>query len=45
MEGNDIKINKKFWEEVIAYFTLIRHGPHRKRNNNVDTLTDTQTAR
>jgi hypothetical protein len=23
--------NKKFWEELIAYFPLIRHGPHRKR--------------
>jgi hypothetical protein len=24
-------LNKKFWEELIAYFPLIRHGPHRKR--------------
>jgi hypothetical protein len=24
-------INKKFWEELIAYFPLIRHGLHRKR--------------
>jgi hypothetical protein len=24
-------IYKKFWEELIAYFPLIRHGPHRKR--------------
>jgi hypothetical protein len=23
--------NKKFWEELIACFLLIRHGPHRKR--------------
>jgi hypothetical protein len=23
--------DKKFWEELIAYFSLIRHGPHRKR--------------
>jgi hypothetical protein len=23
--------NKKFWEEIIAYFPLIRHGPHWKR--------------
>jgi hypothetical protein len=23
--------NKKFWEELIAYFPLIRHGPHRKQ--------------
>jgi hypothetical protein len=22
--------NKNFWEELIAYFPLIRHGPHRK---------------
>jgi hypothetical protein len=29
--------NQKFWEELIAYFPLIRHGPHRKRNKYVDT--------
>jgi hypothetical protein len=23
--------NKKLWEELIAYFPRIRHGPHRKR--------------
>jgi hypothetical protein len=23
--------NKRFWEELIAYFPLIRHGPHTKR--------------
>jgi hypothetical protein len=23
--------NKKFREELIAYFSLTRHGPHRKR--------------
>jgi hypothetical protein len=23
---------RKFWEELIAYFPLIRHGSHRKRN-------------
>jgi hypothetical protein len=23
--------HKKFWEELIAYFPFIRHGPHRKR--------------
>jgi hypothetical protein len=23
--------DKKFLEEIIAYFRLIRHGPHRKR--------------
>jgi hypothetical protein len=22
--------NKKLWEELVAYFPLIRHGPHRK---------------
>jgi hypothetical protein len=29
--------DKKFWEELIAYFPLIQHGPHRKWNNNGDT--------
>jgi hypothetical protein len=24
------KNNRKFWEELIAYFPLILHGPHRK---------------
>jgi hypothetical protein len=24
--------NKKFWEELIAYFPLTRHGPQRKRS-------------
>jgi hypothetical protein len=24
------KSKKKFWEELIAYFPLIRHGPQRK---------------
>jgi hypothetical protein len=23
--------NKKFWKELIAYFSLVRYGPHRKR--------------
>jgi hypothetical protein len=27
----DILLYKKFWEELTAYFPLIRHGPHRKR--------------
>jgi hypothetical protein len=27
-------LNKKFWEEVIAYFPSIRHGPHIKRRTN-----------
>jgi hypothetical protein len=31
------KYNKKFWEELIAYFPLIRHGLHRKRNKYVNT--------
>jgi hypothetical protein len=22
---------KKFWEELIVYFPLLRHGPHRKQ--------------
>jgi hypothetical protein len=25
--------DKKFWEELIAYFSLVRHGLHRKRKN------------
>jgi hypothetical protein len=24
--------SKKFWEELISYFPLIRYGPHRKRH-------------
>jgi hypothetical protein len=32
-------INNKFWEELIAYFPLIRHGPHRKQK-----IRDTHTA-
>jgi hypothetical protein len=29
---NDTPIqNKNFWEELIAYLPLVRHGPHRKR--------------
>jgi hypothetical protein len=30
-------LNKKFWEELMAYFRLVRHEPHRKRNNYEDT--------
>jgi hypothetical protein len=30
--GAVTKKNKKFREELIAYFPLIRHGPHRKRH-------------
>jgi hypothetical protein len=36
------KGNKKFWEDVIAYFPLIGHGPHRKRKK---IMGDIQTAR
>jgi hypothetical protein len=25
------KENKKFWKELIAYYPLIRCGPHRRR--------------
>jgi hypothetical protein len=25
----DVRNNKKFWEELIAYFLLIRHAPQR----------------
>jgi hypothetical protein len=28
---NSLRTNRKFWEELIAYFPLIRHGPHRKQ--------------
>jgi hypothetical protein len=31
MKDKLINKHKKFWEELIAYFPLIRHGPHRKR--------------
>jgi hypothetical protein len=26
-----LREDKKFWEELIAYFPLIRHGSHTKR--------------
>jgi hypothetical protein len=26
-----ISNNKKFWEELIAYISLTRHGTHRKK--------------
>jgi hypothetical protein len=29
--GSKLKVYKKFWEELIACFPLIRHGAHRKR--------------
>jgi hypothetical protein len=35
---------KKFWEELIAYFPLIWHRPHRERNNYVDTHRQTAVA-
>jgi hypothetical protein len=25
--------NNKFWEEIIAYFTMIRYGPHEKKKD------------
>jgi hypothetical protein len=28
----------KFWEGLIAYFPLIRHGPHRKRSRCLATI-------
>jgi hypothetical protein len=40
------KRHKKFWEELIAYFPLIRHGPHRKPSCCLATIggyTDTHT--
>jgi hypothetical protein len=27
-----LNLTKKFWEELMAYFNLIRHGPHGKRH-------------
>jgi hypothetical protein len=30
--------NEKFWEEVIAYFSLIRRGPHTKHTSNNSPL-------
>jgi hypothetical protein len=39
-------ISKNFWEELIAYFHLIQHGPHRKRKNwGGDTHTDSKIKR
>jgi hypothetical protein len=35
--GTFCKGNKTFWEELIAYFPLITHGPHRERDNYGDT--------
>jgi hypothetical protein len=35
---DEINIKKKFWEEIIAYFPLIRHGPHRKRSRCLATI-------
>jgi hypothetical protein len=36
---------KKFWEELIAYFPLRRHGPQRKRENyGTDTQADREAA-
>jgi hypothetical protein len=29
--NEDRKKNKKFWDELLAYFPSIRHGPQRKR--------------
>jgi hypothetical protein len=34
--------NKKFREELISYFQLIRHGPHRKGKNSGETQTHRQ---
>jgi hypothetical protein len=31
------KVVPVLWEELIAYFPSIQHGPHRKQNNCVDT--------
>jgi hypothetical protein len=34
-----MNIDKKFWEELIAYIPLLRDGPHRKQKNEGDTQT------
>jgi hypothetical protein len=45
LQGSDwLKLNEKFWEELIAYCPLIRNGPHRKQKK-IGEGTDTQTAR
>jgi hypothetical protein len=33
----EMDVNKKFWEELIAYFPLIQ-GPHRKRSRCLATI-------
>jgi hypothetical protein len=33
MDNTNIKKNKKFWEELIAYFPLILYGLQRKQKN------------
>jgi hypothetical protein len=35
-------MHKKFWEELIVYFPLIGHGPHRKLKNKEREHTGTQ---
>jgi hypothetical protein len=35
------EFNKKFWEELTAYFSLILHGAHKKQNSRAG-YTDTQ---
>jgi hypothetical protein len=41
---NEIRVNKKIWEKLIAYFPLTQHGPHRKQNKlkGINKRTDRQ---
>jgi hypothetical protein len=32
LNSGDVEDSKKFWEELIAYFSLLRHVQHRKRH-------------
>jgi hypothetical protein len=39
-----ILVYNKFWEELMAYFPFISHGPHKKRKIMVDTQTHRQKS-
>jgi hypothetical protein len=38
-------LNKKVWEEAIAYFPFIRHGPHRKLSRCLATIRELLPSR
>jgi hypothetical protein len=42
-QSKEIKFNKKFWEELAAYFSGIRHG--RRENEEIMGDERTQTTR